>query len=141
MADIEKRKRAANKKEQTKVEDKLRDEIRTLHEAYQFLSKKYIKLAETMLQAKEEAMLEQLSKEEKERKARAAAAKKSSNTKMSISDMMFEEDFDEEYEYEDFYNDDPNDRCLNLRFQAFAFMFPFSCISVDQCPKGAKALS
>ena len=52
MADIEKRKRAANKKEQTKVEDKLRDEIRTLHEAYQFLSKKYIKLAETMAETK-----------------------------------------------------------------------------------------
>ena len=46
MADIEKRKRQANKKEQTKVEDKLRDEIRTLHEAYQFLSRKYIRLQE-----------------------------------------------------------------------------------------------
>ena len=46
MADIEKRKRMANKKEQTKVEDKLRDEIRTLHEAYQFLSRKYIRLQE-----------------------------------------------------------------------------------------------
>ena len=54
MADIEKRKRAATKKEQTKVEDKLRDEIRTLHEAYQFLSKKYIRLQEIKRNMEEE---------------------------------------------------------------------------------------
>ncbi len=46
MADIDKRKRVANKKEQKKVEDKLRDEVRTLHEAYQFLCRKYIRMQE-----------------------------------------------------------------------------------------------
>ena len=40
MEDVEKRKRAASKKEQAAIEDKLRDEVRTLHEAYQFLSRK-----------------------------------------------------------------------------------------------------
>ena len=54
MADIEKRKRAATKKEMTKVEDKLRDEIRCLHEAYQFLSKKYIRLQEIKRNMEEE---------------------------------------------------------------------------------------
>ena len=54
MADIDKRKRAANKKEQTKIEDKLRDEIRTLHEAYQFLSRKYMRLQELKRNMEEE---------------------------------------------------------------------------------------
>lgn len=118
MADIEKRKRAANKKDQTKVEDKLRDEIRTLHEAYQFLSKKYIKLAETMLLAKEEAMQEALNKEEKERKAKKASTAQQKQSTKSVSELMSLEDDDEYYDddYEDFYNDDNSNGYFLIHF-------------------------
>ena len=39
MAELEKKKRMASQKEMLKVCDKLRDDVRTLHEAYQFLSR------------------------------------------------------------------------------------------------------
>ena len=52
----------------SKVEDKLRDEIRTLHEAYQFLSRKYIKLAETLGQMNQEELEEYARKKEEARK-------------------------------------------------------------------------
>ena len=42
MAEMEKKKRLANQKEKSHIVDKLRDDVRTLHEAYQFLSRKYI---------------------------------------------------------------------------------------------------
>ena len=56
MAELEKKKRLANQKEKFQVCDKLRDDVRTLHEAYQFLSRKYI-LAQQRAEArkKEEA--------------------------------------------------------------------------------------
>merc|ERR1712008_397368 len=73
MADIEKRKRASSKSstldsQKSKAEDKLRDEIRTLHEAYQFLSRKYIKLAETLGQMNQEELEAYAKKKEEERK-------------------------------------------------------------------------
>ena len=113
MADIEKRKRAANKKDQTKVEDKLRDEIRTLHEAYQYLSRKYIKLAETLQTAKEEAAAEEAlnakNKKEEIKKQIAAANAKAGGRKetmKSLGDLekYYEDEFGEEFD--EFDDDD-----------------------------------
>lgn len=113
MADIEKRKRAANKKDQTKVEDKLRDEIRTLHEAYQFLSRKYMRLQEMRKQEEDELAEEALKEKDAEKKAlRASLKRKDSKFKMrrtqSAIDRMLneEEDFDDDYEYDYGFGDD-----------------------------------
>ena len=57
--------------QKSKAEDKLRDEIRTLHEAYQFLSRKYIKLAETLGQMNQEELEAYAKKKEEERKGQA----------------------------------------------------------------------
>ena len=59
---------AALESQKSKQEDKLRDEIRTLHEAYQFLSRKYIKLAETLGQMNQEELEAYAKKKEEERK-------------------------------------------------------------------------
>ena len=110
MADIEKRKRAANKKDQTKVEDKLRDEIRTLHEAYQFLSRKYIKLAEIRKDMENEEEEDQETKNKQRRKMKKLSDKKQDmdidrllqeNEDMFLDDDEFEEDYyDEEVDGE-----------------------------------------
>ena len=55
MAELEKKKRMANQKEKFAVCDKLRDDVRTLHEAYQFLSRKYLLAQQRMRQREEEA--------------------------------------------------------------------------------------
>ena len=62
---------AALESQKSKAEDKLRDEIRTLHEAYQFLSRKYIKLAETLGQMNQEELEAYAKKKEEERKGQA----------------------------------------------------------------------
>ena len=43
MNDLEKKKKLASQKDKSIVADKIRDDVRTLHEAYQFLSRKYIR--------------------------------------------------------------------------------------------------
>ena len=111
MADIEKRKRAANKKDQTKVEDKLRDEIRTLHEAYQFLSRKYMKLAEQRQNVELEEEEETDSKSKQQRRARLKSMQKKQdmeidkmleeNEDLFLDDEEFEEHFDEDEENAD----------------------------------------
>ena len=102
MADIEKRKRAANKKDQTKVEDKLRDEIRTLHEAYQFLSRKYIKLAEIRKDMENEEEEDQETKKKQRRQMKKMSDKKQDmdiDRLMQENEDMFldDDDFDEDY--------------------------------------------
>ena len=112
MADIEKRKRAANKKDQTKVEDKLRDEIRTLHEAYQFLSRKYMKLAEQRKEAEgemEEEETESKSKQQRRQRLKSQQKKQDmeidkmleENEDLFLDDEDFEEYFDEDEENAD----------------------------------------
>ena len=54
MAELEKKKRMANQKEKFAVCDKLRDDVRTLHEAYQFLSRKYLLAQQRMHRQREE---------------------------------------------------------------------------------------
>ena len=49
---------ASNKNKAIKVVDKLRNEIRTLHEAYQFLSCKYIKHFEELQKAAQEDLID-----------------------------------------------------------------------------------
>ena len=49
---------ASNKNKAVKVVDKLRNEIRTLHEAYQFLSCKYIKHFEEIQRAAQEDLID-----------------------------------------------------------------------------------
>ena len=109
MAEIERRKRATNKQNytinQTKVEDKLRDEIRTLHEAYQFLSRKYIKLKETLMQEPEEESNnnEKDNKNKKEQRQRTQSVRSTKSTLKSSEDIerfLEEEDEEEDYNYE-----------------------------------------
>lgn len=108
MADIEKRKRAANKKDQTKVEDKLRDEIRTLHEAYQFLSRKYMKLAELRKNGEfDEEEEEETNKDKRRKRVNKMKEKKQD---LDIDKMLQEnEDMfldDDEFEDDCYYEDD-----------------------------------
>ena len=106
MADIEKRKRAANKKDQTKVEDKLRDEIRTLHEAYQFLSRKYMKLAEQRQNVELEEEEEADSKEKQRRLQRQKSKAKKQD--MEIDKLLEENEdlFMDDEEYDDYYDEE-----------------------------------
>jgi hypothetical protein len=107
MLDIEKRKRAANKKEQTKIEDKLRDEIRTLHEAYQFLCRKYIRLQEFKRRQDEAA-----AEEENEDNDKRTSNKNKQKPKMSKQTTFDFDDYnDDDYEEEGFgfYGEEEDD--------------------------------
>ena len=72
----------------------MRDEIRTLHEAYQFLSRKYIKLAETLGQMNADELEAYAKKKEEERKKSKNKKNSKKETEIEIEEDLDSDDLD-----------------------------------------------